>query len=110
MRDLLFKNLTSNDRRRKIIVSSEVSDKDGVHSVIRRHFSCQVRQITDPDIKTPSPYIFVLKKRDAKERLEHFFCKIKNSLLAVSGDKLYLISFIHTLNIALTASNRQIKA
>jgi len=36
MRSLLYKNLTSADRSRRVIASSETTDKEGVHSVVRR--------------------------------------------------------------------------
>ncbi len=54
MRDLLFKNLTSDDRKRKILASSEIVEKEGVRSIIRRHFICIIRQIeTGRSIERP---------------------------------------------------------
>jgi len=124
MRDLLYKNLTSSARDKKIITSSEVSDKEGIHSVVRRHFAYIVKQqVQGAFVTNPQPYFFVLKETNTKEKREHFFCKIKGSLLAVSpvrsprqggGDtsngvnkeKLLLISFVHSLNIELTASGK----
>ncbi len=104
MRDLLFKNLTSSSRGRKIITSSEVADKEGVHSVVRRHFTCIVKQLKSVDAPKPQPYLFVLKERSSKERREHFFYKIKGSLLAVNEGKILLILFAHSLSVELTAS------
>ena len=104
MRDLLYKNLTSPDRSRKVIVSSEITDKEGVHSVVHRHFACIIKPIENGAIAKPQPYLYVLKERNTKEKREHFFCKIKGGILAVNKGKLLLITFVHTLNIALTAS------
>ncbi|MDD5108698.1 MAG: hypothetical protein PHC29_04225 [Candidatus Omnitrophica bacterium] len=104
MRDLLYKNLTFSEKGRKIISSSEITDKEGVHSVVRRHFACMIRQIEGTNIPKSQSYLFVLKSRNTKEKKEHFFCKIKGSLLAVNKEKLFLISFVHTLNIELTIS------
>ena len=104
MRDLLYKNLTSVDRGRKIIASSEVADKEGVHSVVRRHFAYIVKQVTRTDIKKPQPYVYVLKKRNSRAKCEHFFCKIKGSIIAANKEILLLISFVHTLSVELTAS------
>jgi len=104
MRDLLYKNLTFADRGRKIIASSEVADKDGIHSVVRRHFAYIVRGVDSTDGKKPASYLYVLKERNTAEKREHFFCKIKGSILAQNKGKLLLIVFVHTLSIQLTAS------
>jgi len=104
MRDLLYKNLTSSDRSRKIITSSEVADKEGIHSVVRRHFSCAVKQAENANAEKQQPYLYVLKERNTKQKREHFFCKIKGSLLAVNNGKLLHILFVHTLSVELTAS------
>jgi hypothetical protein len=104
MRDLLFKNLTFPARGRKIIASSEVADKEGVHSVVRRHFSYIVRPVGGPQIAKPQPYLYVLKERNTKLKREHFFCKVKGSVLAVNQGNFYLILFVHTLSVNLTAS------
>ena len=104
MRDLLFKNLTSPDRGRKIIASSEVADKEGVHSVVRRHFTYIVKSIPSTNIAKPQPYLYVLKERNNKQKREHFFCKIKGSVLAQNNGSFFQILFVHTLSVELTAS------
>ncbi|RJP28662.1 MAG: hypothetical protein C4533_02390 [Candidatus Omnitrophota bacterium] len=106
MRDLLYKNLTSNDRKRRIIASSEIVDKQGVHSVIRRHFICLLREVEGSPVDRPKPYLYVLKERNTNNRREKFFCKIKGSIYAVSGGKLYLILFMHTLCISLNSISK----
>lgn len=109
MRDLLYKNLTSSARGRKIITSSEVTDKEGIHSVVRRHFTCIIKQVQGAEVAAPRPYLFVLKETNTREKREHFFCKVRGSLLAINKGKLLLISFAHSLNIELTASQRLTK-
>jgi hypothetical protein len=104
MRDLLYKNLTFPDRGRKIIASSEVADKAGVHSVIRRHFFYIIKPVKGTELVKPQPYLYVLKERNTQQKREHFFCKIKGSILAVNGGNFFQISFVHTLSIELTVS------
>lgn len=106
MRDLVYKNLTSGDKKRKIVVSSEIVDRQGVRSVIRRHFVCIVREIKDNSMQGPLPYVYILKKRDTKEQKEEFFCRIKGSVLAVNHGKLFIILFMHSLKINLSAMNQ----
>ncbi|MCX5703364.1 MAG: hypothetical protein NT066_02565 [Candidatus Omnitrophica bacterium] len=101
MRDLLFKNLTSTDGRRKIIASSEIVDKKGVRSIIRRHFVCLVKEVNGQGMARPSSYLYVLKERNTKEQREKFFCRLKGSLYAISGHKIFLIIFMHSLRINL---------
>lgn len=108
MRDLLFKNLTSNDRRRKVISSSEITDKEGVRSIIRRHFICMVKEIKSESIDKPAPYLFVLKEHNSKEHKEKFFCKIKGSVCALNHGKLFLIVFMHSLRIDLLSAPQSV--
>jgi len=102
MRDLLFKNLTSDDKKRKILTSSEIMDKQGVRSIIHRHFVCMVKEIKDKQISKPQPYLYVLKEHNNREQREKFFCRIKGSIYAVHKGRLFLILFMHSLKISLT--------
>jgi hypothetical protein len=103
MRDLLFKNLISTDKKRRIIASSEIIDREGVRSIIRRHFICMVREINDSKIHRPLPYLYVLKEHNTKEQKEKFFCRMKGSVLVVINGRLFLILFVHSLKINLVA-------
>ena len=104
MRDLLFRNLTSLDRKRKILASSEIFDRSGVRTVVRKHFVYMVKELeTNAKIEKQAPYLVIFKKRDTKEKTEKFFCRMKGSVYAVSGSKLYLITFMHSLKICLAA-------
>ena len=104
MRDLLYKNLTFPSRGRKIIASSEIADKEGVHSVVRRHFAYIVKPVESADEIKSQPYLYIRKERNTKQKREHFFCKLKGSILAVNQGRLLHILFIHTLNVELTAT------
>lgn len=120
MRDLLFKNFTSDDKKRKILVSSEVTDKEGVRRTIHRHFICIIKEINpvsipkggakDGQASSPLPYLYMLKKHDNKEKQEKFFCRIKGSLYAVSQGRLFLIHFMHSLKITLMPIPQDLKA
>ena len=109
MRDLLYKNLTSLDHRRKIIASSEVVEKKGIRSIIRRHFICLLKEIKDEhNIQKPAPHVHIFKEHNAREQREKFFCKIKGSLCAVNKGKLFLVIFMHSLKIDLVAIPQQV--
>ena len=103
MRDLLFKNLTSSDGKRRILASSETVDKEGVRSIIRRHFVCMVKEVKNNKVKEkPLPYLYVLKERNTHEQKEKFYCRIKGSVYAISGSRLFLILYTHSLKIDLS--------
>ncbi|MFH1640850.1 MAG: hypothetical protein ABIA66_02670 [Candidatus Omnitrophota bacterium] len=95
----MFKNLTSHEKKRKILASSEIMDSQGMRRIIRRHFVCIVKQVQNTSNERPLPYLYVLKKRDNQEHREKFFCRIKGSVYAVTNGKLFLILFMHSLKI-----------
>ena len=104
MRDLLFKAITSSDKKRKALSSSETFDRQGVRNVIRRHLVCIAREISDPSsVERPLPYMYVLRIINHKDQNEKFFCRIKGSVLLFSSGKLFLIYFMHSLKISISA-------
>ncbi len=104
MRDLLFRNLTSLDRKKKILASSEIFDKSGVRTIVRRHFVYMVKEMgVDAKLEKQPAYLFVFKERKTKEKTEKFFCRMKGSVYAISGEKIYRITFMHSLKICLNA-------
>ncbi|MCG8429629.1 MAG: hypothetical protein MJA29_00420 [Candidatus Omnitrophica bacterium] len=103
MRDLIFRNLTSADRCRKMISSCEVVDNDGVRSIVQRHFVCILREVKSKTKSKPDPYLYVLKEHNTKEQSEKFFCKIKGNVYIVNKGKLFLALFMHSLKIRLAS-------
>jgi hypothetical protein len=109
MRDLLFKNLTSPDKKKRRISVIEVTQDKIFKTEIRRHFVCLIREIKEKNPLRPSPYLYVLKRQNTKEKIENFFCRLKGSVYAVSNDRLYLIVFCHSLKISLIGLSEAIK-
>lgn len=118
MRDLLFKNLTSSDKRKKILASSEIVDKQGVRSIIHRHLVCIIKeikppvnkdQINDEQTKRPLPSLYVLKERNAKEQKEKFLCRIKGSMYVISNGRLFFVRFMHSLKINLISIPQDVR-
>jgi hypothetical protein len=100
MRDLVFKNLTCPEKKRKILASSEITEGQGVRCIIRRHFVFIAKEVQGAAPKQkPLPYLYVLKERNTREQREKFFCRIKGSIYAINNGKLFLILFMHSLKI-----------
>lgn len=104
MRDLVFKSMTSEDRKKRAISSSEVVDKQGTHSVIHRHFVYLVKELTqgNDSYACASPYLYILREHSNKEQKERFFCKVKGSICVSDDNKSYVVFFTHSLKIDLT--------
>ena len=110
MRNLLFKNQTSSDRKRRIIASSEQIDKGGAHTVIHRHFICLIREVKDLQTEQrPAPYLYVVKERNTRKKIERFFCRLKGSMYVKGGLKVYLVVFSHSLKIHIRAVSHAVK-
>jgi len=105
MRELLFKNLISDDRKKRVIASSEIMDKQGVHSIIRRHFVYIVKEVAreSKEKPLPPPYLYILKEHNNKEGKEKFFYRMKGSTYITTKENLFLVRFTHSLKIGLTS-------
>jgi hypothetical protein len=102
MRNLVFKNLTSHIKKRKIISSSEIVDRQGMHSVIRRHFIGIVKEINDERLFQLPPYVYILKEHNNKEQKERFFCRIKGYMYLRVDERKFVIFFMRSLKITLS--------
>lgn len=103
MRDLLFRNLTSVDNHRKVLSSSEIVDKEGVRTIVHRHFVYFVREVDEQPQTLEQPYLAVLKERNTKLKYERFYCRMKGSLVVKRNDKIFKINFMHSLKICITS-------
>jgi hypothetical protein len=101
MRDLVFKNLTSPDRRKKVISSCETDRKQGMLTIIRRHFIYKVIDIKGALREKPTSHVYIRRICNRAKKQETFFCRLKGGLYAKSKGKVYLILFGHSLKIDL---------
>ena len=113
MRELLFKNLTSQDHRKRDIFVEEIREKDGVLAKTTRRCLYFIRE-TIP-INSPADFkkiaeekynkgehkrhFYVLKERDTKSGVDKLLCKVAGTFYAMVNDYLYCIVFIHTFKI-----------
>ncbi|MFC1703649.1 hypothetical protein ACFL1E_02565 [Candidatus Omnitrophota bacterium] len=99
MRELLFKNLTSVDKGRKILSLSEVFTQNGVVSHISRKFIYFIKEVPAVVKDTAEPQFYIFKQQDSKQKVEEIFIKIKGHLYTFNGDGIFLVSFCHSLKI-----------
>lgn len=101
MRDLLFKNIISADKKRRVLVSQETSQKNGVLTSVQRKLVCLVKEMDRASAPVSSPQIVVVKERNNGLGYQRFFCRMKGQLYAVNNGHLFLIIFSHSLKINL---------
>jgi len=112
MRELLFKNLTSQDKKRKDLYIKEEFEKNGVKTTTQRHSLYIIKsrcKFNDPNEvlklqKDASPkcknrHIFIYKMRDTKENKDAFICDVVGNVYAVIKNELYSIAFKHSFEI-----------
>ena len=102
MRNLVFKNLTCGTKKRKVLVSSEIAEREGVKSRIERHFICMVKEADKESLTKTPPELYVIKEHNTQGQRERFFCKLKGNICMIHNKKTYLVTYLHSLNIILT--------
>ncbi len=102
MRDMVFKNLTSHDKRKRVLWASETINEDGILTKIHKYLIYIIKEVKkDKMVKASKPEIHVLKHRNTKEKTEKFHIKMKGNIYCVAHDKCYFVTFCHTLKIDL---------
>ncbi len=112
MRELVFKNLTSENRRRKDLYITETSDKSGVRTITRRHSVYVIgdrskaknpkllaQQKKEIPTNASKRHVFIFKKRDTKQKKESFICDVVGKFYAVVKDDLYPVAFKHSFEL-----------
>ncbi len=106
MRDIVLKNLTSVNKKRRIMSSSEVINQNGVETRINRNF---IYRVSEKDRlendNVPVPKIYIYKNCDTKNHKSKFSYKVKGSIYLINEEKVYLVNYIHSFRLDLTPSN-----
>lgn len=102
MKNLIFKNRISADRKKRLISSCEDTEVEGLHRFIRRHFVCIVKDIITKPREVP-PQVYISKVSDRFRQKEHFFCRIKSRASITVNERLFLLLFSHSLIIDLSS-------
>lgn len=112
MKELVFKNITSGNKRRRDLFISETVEDHGVKTVTQRHSIYIIRNCTkfnDPKelmhwqktspINSNKRHIFIFKKRNTKAKEDNFICDVVGNFYAVVKDEVYSIAFKHSFEI-----------
>lgn len=112
MRELLYKNITSGNKKRRDLYVSETFDKDGITTTTQRHSTYIVGTCNKfknlEDLmewkKNSGQYagkrhIFIIKKRDTKLNKDMFICDVIGKFYAISGCDIYSVAFKHSFEV-----------
>ncbi|MBU1871565.1 MAG: hypothetical protein KKH80_02055 [Candidatus Omnitrophica bacterium] len=106
MSDLIFKNLTSHDHKRRTVSRREVVDKEGVKTIIRRRLIYKIIEVNADNLaKQPDAQVYIQRKRNNSQQKESYFCRMKSNIYAKSNGKTFLIMFGHSFKVDLRPSN-----
>ncbi len=112
MRELVFKNLTSENKLKRDLYLSETTEKNGVKTITKRHSMYYVDSHKKIDganelkeikanipTNVPKRHVFIFKKQDTRNKKDTFVCDIVGKFYAVVKDELYSIAFKHSFEI-----------
>ena len=99
MKEIAFKNLTSAERKRKIISLRETTERDGCSIASQKtlvymvsHQSGKVRNIERPEYHIGKSYDSITKE-------ERFSLRVKGTSYVVQDSNLLKVDFCHSLKI-----------
>ncbi len=112
MREMVFKNMTSEDKKRRDLYITETIEQDGKKTVTQRHSIYTIKshskfnnakELIDWQKTVPANrnnrHIFIFKKRDTRLKKDSFVCDVVGNVYAVVKNELYSIAFKHSFEI-----------
>jgi hypothetical protein len=101
MRELVFKNLTSGNKKRKDLYISETIEKNGLKTVMRRHSSYLIGNSGNVDKGTSAnnKHVFISRKRDTKLGKSAFVYDVVGKFYTIINEEVYPVTFKHSLEI-----------
>ena len=121
MRELVFKNLTSRDHKKRDVFIQETVTKDGVLAKTTRRCLYFVKERIpvkgNVDLKKIEAvkenseehkrHFCVLKERESETGVDRLMCKVAGTFYAMVDNYLYCIVFFHTFKITFAATKHK---
>jgi hypothetical protein len=112
MRELLFKNITSENKKRKDLFVSETFDQNGVTTTTQRRSTyiigaCNKFKSLEELLawkknvgqNAGKRHVFIIKKRDTILNKDAFICDVIGKFYAVSQCDIYSVAFKHSFEV-----------
>ncbi|MBU4149809.1 MAG: hypothetical protein KKB52_05655 [Candidatus Omnitrophica bacterium] len=119
MRELVFKNLTSLDKKRRDLLISETVEKNGIRTITKRHsvyiIGDHKKVYNDEDLVPVNllhsnynkRHVFIHKKKNTKLGKDSFICDVVGKFQAVVNDEIFSIVFKHTFEVDFIATETE---
>ncbi len=116
MREIIFKNLTSEDLKKKDIFVREVCEENGVVTRTERRYFYFIKDISkikegedannwamgeNRSQEAKTRHFHILKEHNDELGEERLICKVAGTFYAVIGREVYTIAFLHSFKVAL---------
>lgn len=105
MRELLYKNLTSVEKGRKILAVRDESQKNGFLTRTYKKFIYLIRDTGNLRAALVPPSFYILKIHDSKNYRERFIFKVKGNFYVVNNGQVRVVYFCHSFKIDLLQIN-----
>lgn len=120
MREVLFKDLTSINARKKDIFLKEVFERDGITAKTQRRCFYMIKDIRqlggekdlqnwlDSNNGTHGEYkrqFHIMKEHSDALGEDKVICKIAGTFFAVINNRIYTIGFLHSFKVSFTKSS-----
>jgi hypothetical protein len=105
MRDLVFKNLTNKNKSRRILLAKEIINEEGIFTKIQKHLIYDIHEVREGRTLETNPKneLYIIKEKNTKLKIESFFIKMKSSIYINTKQKIFIVNFLHSLKIDLSA-------
>ena len=117
MRDIIFKDLTSLNKKRKEVLISEITEEQGLitrtekkavyivkeKTQIRDPLNLKNWLLSHPDKKPPhAGHLSIHREIDTKESRQKFICRSTGNFRAVTSEFIFSIDFVRQFKMELT--------
>ena len=99
IKEMLVRNLSSLDRKRRIFSSCIVNQGKDCITATERKYIYLIKKIGHHYNKNLETHIFIRKQRDTDKHMQKVNCLLKGSFYACGVNSLFLIRYAHSLKI-----------
>ena len=99
MREILYKNLTSIKKRRRVIFVSERSENKDYKTQTSKTFVYFVKRELQKNIQTTQPIFYITKFFNSYTQEEKFILRVKGTFFVIRPQGFQEITFCHSMRI-----------
>lgn len=99
MRDILFKELTSSDKRKRLFSICEAVEKDGILTKVERRSIYLIKEKEQIKELKDLPRVSVFKVCNTQRQEERLSWKVVGNFYVVTEERIFYIIFIHSFKI-----------